>query len=148
MEAEEADEYMAADREWAWAYDQLAQRPEPDRSIARRAYALMLTNESEMDAYLRQQWEVAMGAVRVAMDALRRLYPQEMTNLRLMSGGDAGHDIEYALNHIEQAFGHLDAVGKPMLGELMHRATLGIAAMEDVEAAERVADLHGGEEGK
>jgi hypothetical protein len=139
MEAEEADEYMAADREWAWAYDEPAHRPEPNEEIARRAHALMLAGESVMEKYLRQQWEVATAAVRVAMDALRKLYPEEMPSLRGMGdpGDDAAHEVEFALNHIEQAFVHLDGASEPMLGELMHRATLGLASKEEVDIEER-----------
>jgi hypothetical protein len=142
MEAEEADEYFASE---TWAYDEPTQWPAPNEEIARRAHALMLAGESKIEKYVRQQWEVSMAAVRVAMDALRKLYPQEMPSLRNMGepADDAGYEIEFALNHIEQAFGHLDAASKPMLGELMHRATLGLASKEEVDVIERDMQVAG-----
>jgi hypothetical protein len=113
-------------------YDPVVQRPEPDRDILARAHGYMLRTQTPMQAYLRQQWEAAISAVRVALDAWRKIWPIEGAEFeaeeRLL--------MTRALDNIEDAYSVLDRLSGKMLGWPMDMAQLGhlsLAVLEDFE---------------
>ena len=92
--------------------DPVAHRFAPDRELLARAHNLMLSQESESHRFLRQRWEEGFAAVRVALDALREIYPSEREQLEKK---DIGR-IEAALDALTYAYTHLDDLTATMLG--------------------------------
>lgn len=64
-----------------FSYDPPQQTPQPDREVLMIARNRMLADESPKERYVRQQWEVAFSATKVAMDAWRQAYPEFVMDL-------------------------------------------------------------------
>lgn len=110
---------------------------EPEREPA---HALRLQRETPMERYLRQQWEVATASTRVALDALRRMWPLEAAHLHEI---DAAYEIDAALVHATKLAEHLALAAKEIVGELMYAAEMGrltAAQLEDAEGGTDGAD--------
>lgn len=96
-------------------YDPVAQRFIPDRELVARVQRHMLANESEPERFVRQQWEAAFGATRVALDALRAIYPLE----RDAMDDETRLALDEALVAVESAYVHLDDCAENILGALI-----------------------------
>lgn len=114
-------------------YDKPQQRPEPDREIMARAHNLMMASETPQQRYVRQQWECAMGASRVALDAWRRIWPVEASDSLSEGGCEKAKTAEGAL---EVAYVSLDKLSDEMEG-LRHEVETGVVSDEDLTAMER-----------
>jgi hypothetical protein len=113
-------------------HDPVTGRPKPDREILVRAHAHMLRTQPPMQAYLRQQWEVTMSALRVALDAWRKVWPIEGMQFepadRLL--------VTRALTNVEGAYNLLDHLSERMLGVVMDAAQRGELTIEALEEFE------------
>jgi hypothetical protein len=98
-------------------HDPIAHRFVPDPTLVHRAHNLLLEQEEgrPTQRYLRQQWDAAFGAVRVAMDALRDIWPLEARQL----GEPAQLFLHQALDDVENAYHSLDSIAEVMVGDLM-----------------------------
>jgi hypothetical protein len=114
-------------------YDPVVQRPEPDRDILARAHVYMIRTQTPMQAYLRQQWETAISAIRVALDAWRRVWPIE--GMEFESGDRVL--ATRALTNIEGAYNLLDHLSRTMLGDAMDAAQRGEMTIAELEGLER-----------
>lgn len=114
-------------------YDPIVQRPEPEREVLVRAHAYMRRTETPMEQYLRQQWQAAMSATRVALDAWRSVWPIEVEgNL----DDDEQKTAGYIMAALEQSYQRLDSLSRRMLGDVMYSAQLGQMTeewLDDVE---------------
>lgn len=104
-------------------------RPIPDQMVVRRAYELLLAGETDMQRYVREEWEAAMGGVRVALDAVRRLWPNESDFL----SADARLRLREACSTLAVTFDEIDSLADEMLGERMMMALHGNLTMEELE---------------
>lgn len=115
-------------------YDAPQARFVPLPELVERAMENMLDTETPRQRYVRQQWESAFAAARVALDALRDILPLDrdvMTSecLRAMRG---------ALSHVERAYECLDGCSGEMMGEAMLDVLAGrITRHEQLEGALR-----------
>jgi hypothetical protein len=114
-------------------HDPVRSRPQPDREILVRAHAHMLRTQTPMQAYLRQQWEAAISAIRVALDAWRTLWPVEGMEFE---PDERALMIRVAVN-IEAAYNLLDHLSGTMLGVVMDSAQRGELTLEALEMFER-----------
>jgi hypothetical protein len=114
-------------------HDPVRSRPQPDREILVRAHAHMLRTQTPMQAYLRQQWEAAISAIRVALDAWRTLWPVEGMEFE---PDERALMIRAAVN-IEAAYNLLDSLSGTMLGVVMDAAGRGELTLEALEMFER-----------
>lgn len=115
-------------RATSWTYDATIDRPQVDPEILSRARDGRLAEETPMERYLRQQWEVATAAARVALDALRRMWPLEAAHLQ---ESDGAYEIEAALVHATKLSEHLALAAKDVIGDLMYEAEMGRGTLED-----------------
>lgn len=92
--------------------DPVVGRFQPDPHLVARAQRHMMEQESDAHRFMRQQWEAALGASRVAMDSLRAIWPSEA---HLLDSGDAA-DLELALHSAEAVVAGLDAIEVAVLG--------------------------------
>jgi cytochrome c-type biogenesis protein CcmH/NrfF len=96
----------------------------PDPELVTRAYNHMRAAEEMLGGnhhFVRQRWEDAFGAVRVAMDLLREIYPRERDTMNERTATD----ISMALTCLQGAFERLDQCSADMLGDLMHDVLTG-----------------------
>lgn len=98
-------------------HDPVVRRFAPDRELVARAQRAMMADEDNdpVQRYIRQQWEAAFGATRVALDALRSIWPTE----RLSLSKDDSASLSHAIEDIEAAYTHLDDLTKGMVGEVV-----------------------------
>jgi hypothetical protein len=105
-------------------YDPPVQRFKPDAELVSRAQRFLMGYEDSTTSrvrFIRQRWEEALGATRVAMDALREIYPVdadalEPTDQKVLS---------VALSGVTTAYMALDRLSRVMLGEVMHDVLVG-----------------------
>lgn len=98
----------------------------PDPELVARAHNLMLESEDHGHRYLRQRWEEAFAATRVALDVFREVVPSEAFQLDEENRADA----ERALDALTIAYAALDRMsegilGWPMIGVLRGSVTTG-----------------------
>jgi hypothetical protein len=92
--------------------DPLVTKFVPDPELVAYAYNQMRERERHSQTFLRQRWEEAFAAVRVALAALREVYPAERAQL---DDHEAGLCDE-ALDLITCAHAQLDGLSDTMLG--------------------------------
>lgn len=112
--------------------------PEPDREAAVLAHRHMLKMESPQQRYVRQQYEVTIGALKVAMDAWRRIWPEAVA-------AHCPQEMEPAhatADYIEKAYNNLDLMGDAFQGETMRLVQCGHLNAEDVRNAIAVGMEH------
>ena len=110
--------------------DPLVGRFVPDPELVAYAYNRMRERENRPQAFLRQRWEEAFAAVRVAVAALRDIYPAERAQL---DDHDAAVLAE-ALDLATCAHTNLDCLSDTMLGWLMVDVLHGrVLSREDFE---------------
>lgn len=117
--------------EFRWDIPQ--NRPEPDKELMARAHNLMLATETPQQRYVRQQWECAMAASRVALDAWRRVWPLEAADSLTEDGQDRARDVESAL---AAAYFRLDSLSEELDG-LRHEVQTGGITSHDLAEMER-----------
>lgn len=113
-------------------------RPIPDQNLVKRTYEAMCKLESPMQRYVREEWEAAIGATRVSLDAVRKLYPVEAD---YMSEGTVER-LESAGTNLASVYAELDKCAGEILGDTMLEALHGGLTEEDVAAYERKAEAH------
>lgn len=98
-------------------HDPIVRKFAPDPTLVHRAHNMLLDEEREdpARAFVRQQWDAAFGATRVAMDALREIWPSEAAQIT----DGTGRFLVDALNGLEEAYHALDSVAEEMVGDLM-----------------------------
>lgn len=104
-------------------FDAPIQRPEPDREVVARAFNDRLSTEAPIEKYVRQQWETAVAATRVAMDAWRDVWPKEVADLT--ADEELRAIAQEVAQELEQAFHGLDKLSELMLGTTLYEAQLG-----------------------
>lgn len=119
------------------------QRPVPNEDLLRRSFAVLEAEETSMQTYLREEHSAAIGGARVAMDALRRIWPIEVDQLpptRVSPAPASGEKLPETLRRahqlIEDAYRALDRVGEYFHGSLVQRALLGEDVTRELEEAE------------
>lgn len=103
----------------------------PDPTLVARAHNLMLECEDERHRFLRQRWEEAYAATRVALAALREIYPAEADQCEdddLCSLAAASHGLDIA-------YTNLDRLSEGILGWQMVGVLRGAIATHDEFAA-------------
>lgn len=106
-------------------HDPIEPRLVPDVQLLARACNYMLGQEAQaggLQRYVRQHYEDAFGAIRVAMDILREIYPRE----RDAMSDTARNRISRALACLQGAYECLDDVSVDMLGPVMHGVLTGV----------------------
>jgi hypothetical protein len=104
------------------AHDPVARRFSPDRELLVRAQRHMIETEGERQRFVRQRWEEAFGAVRVALDALREIWPSERDAMHSVSSRVIGE----ALDEITTAYAHLDDACEEIVGREMYFVLTGV----------------------
>lgn len=99
----------------------------PDRELVARAQREMMARETPGHRMVRQRWEEALGANRVALAALREIYPSHRTYLT----NHGNQQLDRALDRITEAFGLLDDLAPEILGEIMHDVLTGRITTHD-----------------
>lgn len=112
--------------------DPVVGRFQPDSGLLAQAQRHMMEQESDAERYLRQQWEAALGASRVAMDSLRAIWPADR---RLLNDDDAFR-LETALGHAESLVAGLDELDEAILGEVVAAVLAGrVTTQKSLDAA-------------
>lgn len=114
-------------------------RPEPDREIMARAHNYLIATETPQQRYVRQQWECAMAATKVALDAWRRIWPIEAAD-SLSENGQV--HARAASNELEEAYFSLDSLAEEMEG-VRHEANRGAITIEDIDDMEQIEEPGG-----
>ncbi len=111
-------------------------RPAPDQEIIERALKVTNHEQDQMQRYLREEWEAALGATRVALDVVRRLWPLEQYHF-----DDEEFDaLEGLASDFGRAYATLEGMSAEMLGDLLNDAcngTLGEARLLEAEEEAR-----------
>ena len=115
------------------AWDKTQSRPEPDKELMNRAHNLMLKTETPMQRYVRQQWECAMGATSVALDAWRRVWPQEASD---SLHPEEWREAQEAELHLGIAYLALDRLSEA-LGGVRYQCEVGLVASDELAEMER-----------
>lgn len=113
-------------------------RPEPDRELLARAHNYLISTETPMQRYVRQQWEVAMASSRVALDAWRRIYPIEAADALSEGGRTLASEVDNALS---RAYLALDTLADELEG-VRHEAQTGDLTIEQLTLMEREKEEH------
>lgn len=108
-------------------------RPRPDRDIIERALAVTNRTHTQMERYVREEWEAALGATRVALDAVRRLWPLEQDALTERDFGC----LEGVAGDLGRAYAQLDGMSEDMLGKLLNDACAGRLDAAEILAVEQ-----------
>lgn len=112
--------------------DPVVGRFRPPSGLLAQAQRHMMEQESDAERYLRQQWEAALGASRVAMDSLRAIWPADR---RLLNDDDAFR-LETALGHAESLVAGLDELDEAILGEVVAAVLAGrVTTQKSLDAA-------------
>lgn len=93
--------------------DDIVHAYRPDRELLARVTNEMLARESHEHKFMRQRWEHALGASRVALDALREIWPAYRHRL----SDQEGREVKSALEHAEALLLRLNDLDAVMLGE-------------------------------
>lgn len=109
--------------------DRIVRRFVPDRELVAVAFNAMMEGEDQRDAFVRQHWEAAFGAVRVALDAVRAVWPVEQSYM------DDPVAWERATRYLEDAYTQLDILSEEMLGQTLFRVMSG-----DITTPDHLAD--------
>lgn len=121
----------------------MANRPIPDSDLARRAHDLQRMGETEMHRHLREEWEAAIGGARVAMDALRTIWPVDADHLPPYCSDAIAQAHKYA----ETLYATLDTIAPSMAGDLMYSVlTFNPDAAQEIERQERQRGIPSPEE--
>lgn len=107
-----------------WTPDPIVPKFKPDEELLARAQRHMKAEEGDASARqirVRQTWEHALAATRVALDSMREIYPTEIDCLPT----DAQVSARDALDAIEEAYASLDAMSEALLGEVMTNVLAG-----------------------
>lgn len=96
--------------------DPPAHRFVPDPELVARAHNRMLKYETHGKRFVRQRWEEAFAATRVALTALREIYPVDHSEL----GEEEAIQMRLAHDSIMDAYEGLDQMSESMLGGLMN----------------------------
>lgn len=98
-------------------HDPVARRFVPNPILVNMAHNALLELEDHEPgrAFVRQQWEAAYGAIRVAIDALREIWPLERHNLTVE---DQEH-VRRALDDLVEAYIDLDEMAEGLVGWVM-----------------------------
>lgn len=92
--------------------DPIVQRFIPDAELVARAQRALMEDESPRERFVRQRWEHALGAARVAMDELREIWPSCADVLP----GDGGIELRAAHSTAEELVRILDELDEKVLG--------------------------------
>lgn len=111
----------------------VSRRPEPPKEILVRAQRHMLDHETDLQAYVRQHWETAFSALRVAMDAWRTIVPLELDSFTAQGRDEA----ERAIGKIISAYMALDLLSEEVLGPVMYQAQRGNLTLESLDDLEQ-----------
>lgn len=95
--------------------DPHAFRLTPDPELVARAHNAMLRAETQPKRFVRQRWEETFAATRVALTALREIYPVDHSEL----GDDDASHARIAIDSLTDAYEALDQMSEGMLGPLM-----------------------------
>jgi hypothetical protein len=110
-------------------YDEPVTRPKPERQALALALIDLRESESPLDRYVRQQWETTAAAALVALDAWRKIWPNE-TRYSLPKGEwETVRKIERLLadaNHL------LSVLSPTMLGPAADAVAQGDMSVEDL----------------
>lgn len=96
-------------------YDPIVQRHVPAPGLVHRAFNMLLDRETEQERLVRQHWDAAFGAVKVAMDSLREVWPVDAADV----GGNVSSALSEALRLTEDAYAALDGIALEMVGPLL-----------------------------
>lgn len=108
-------------------HDPYAERFRPDPELLAIAHNQMLKEEMAPHRFVRQRWEEALGALRVALPTVREVFPSEGS---AMPPGML-ECLRSAERHLEEAFIELDSLAEEMLGEAMTRVLDGTLTTVD-----------------
>lgn len=111
----------------------ISQRPAPDNDLLKRVYNHTLRNETPSQKWIRQNFEVSAGATRVALDAIRKLWPHEADHPSLRSHVQS---LIVAEKSLATAFAALDLLDSACSGELVHKVQTGEFTSEDMDRLE------------
>ena len=103
-------------------HDPVARRFGANPELVAIAHNALLDSEDGRMTFVRQRWEEALGATRVAMDALREFYPIDRDALT----EDAFNATDVALDQIECAYASLDSMSDELLGETLTAVLQGL----------------------
>lgn len=115
--------------------DPIVHRFRPEPSLVARAQRYMMQIEDETDPgvrFVRQRWEEAFAAVRVATEALREIFPSERHRVDERTYRNLG----VALGHVTRAWTALDDCSGDLLGDTMQNVLLGY--VDDHEELDRM----------
>ena len=104
-------------------YDPPQLPPPPDKEVIARAFNRMTEIETPQHRYVRQQWEVTMASVKVAMDAWRRIYPEWVSDHVSPVNEPM---IKGIMGSLESAFLDLDRLAPEMTTEELDMAQKGV----------------------
>lgn len=106
-------------------HDPIVPRHRPDPELVARAQRHMMMMEDETrypgHRHVRQKYEEAFAAIRVALDALREIYPID----RALLPDRVNKELVGALDWTLRAYEGLDSISEEMLGEIMHGVLIG-----------------------
>lgn len=118
-----------------WTPDPLEPRFVPDPELEARAQRHMMAMEREWESpttrRARQQWSHAMAASRVALAALRDIWPESQRSI----SADAHDDLSRALDYATELFAALDRVAPAFEGQVVIGVASGdIRTHEELDA--------------
>lgn len=105
-------------------HDPIVHRFKPDPEIVARAQRDLMDTEDEAGRnvrFVRQKWEETFGATRVALAALREIYPSD----RQQVSEETRAALGLALDDLTSAWAALDDCSSEMLGATMQRVLAG-----------------------
>lgn len=115
-----------------WTQDETISFPAPDRELIRRAHAHLVGIEDPREKWRRQQYEVAMSGLKVTIQALRALYPEEAPNL----SDEVAEEVNQALGNVEMAFRALNTCSQFFLGAALDGVLRGVMGHEELDQME------------
>lgn len=113
-------------------WDQAVQRPRPDTEAVAIAMTHVRADESQIMRYVRQQWEAAVGANHVALDAWRRVWPQETRYCFTDDQYDTCREIE---EHLAMATHLLSTLAPSLIGNIADAVMQGNMTAEGAETS-------------
>jgi hypothetical protein len=110
-------------------HDPQVQRPIPDQEAVALGMTDLFAGESQLHRYIRQQWEAATGANKVALDAWRRVWPGETRYGLRADDQETAAKIE---KHLAMADYLLDTLTSDMVGDVLDDVLQGVSDADDV----------------
>lgn len=102
--------------------DPYVARLRPDPELVAIAHNQMMKEETHGHRFVRQRYEETLGALRVALHALREIYPSERYTL----SDSALAEVGISIRAVEEASLALDRIDSEMLGEPMTLVMQGV----------------------